>query len=88
MDRIKEKKYAGNLILNLKALDKKYNILPLLLEDLMRYMSLLPDDFSEDKIYEGIYPHKINIEQRLKLIFYFSKKSSNNEGLHLSEKKI
>ena len=87
LDRIKEKKYAGNSILNLKALDKKYNILPLLLEDLMRYMSLLPDDFSEDKIYEGIYPHKINIEQRLKLIFYFSKKSSNNEGLDLSEKK-
>ena len=68
-------------------MDKKYNIIPLLIEDLMRYMSLVPNDFSEEKIYEGIYPHNINIEQRLTLIFYFSKKSASNYGLEISGKK-
>ena len=85
MDAIKGKK-NNNLTVNLKALDQKYNIILLLIEDLMRYISLLPDDFSDEKIYEGIYPHSINIEQRLKLIFYFFKKSCNNYGLVLSEK--
>ena len=84
---IKEKKNVSNLNINLKALDQKYNIILLLIEDFQRYMSLLPPDFSDEKIYEGIYPHNINIEQRLKLIFYFFKKSVNNFGLNLSEKK-
>ena len=86
MDLIKSKK-NNNLIVNLKSLDQKYSIILLLIEDLIRYMSLLPENFSEEAIYEGIYPHSINIETRLKLIFYFFKKSSNNYGLNLSEKK-
>ena len=87
MDIIKGKKNFTNLNVNLKAIDQKYNIILLLIEDLIRYMSILPESYSEEKIYEGIYPHNINIEQRLKLIFYFFKKSSNNFGLDLSEKK-
>ena len=86
MDLVKMKKISL-LISNLKELDQKYNIILLLIDDLIRYISLLPPDFSEEKIYEGIYPHSINIEQRLKLIFYFFKKSSNNYGLDLTEKK-
>ena len=87
MDMIKGKQNSEKEIINLKNMDKKYNIIPLLIEDLMRYMSLVPNDFSEEKIYEGIYPHNINIEQRLKLIFYFPKKSTNNYGLEISGKK-
>ena len=87
MDVIKSKKNNNNLNVNLKSLDQKYNIILLLIEDLIRYMSLLPENFSDEKIYEGIYPHSINIEQRLKLIFYFFKKSSGNYGLNLSDKK-
>ena len=84
---IKGKQNSEKEIINLKNMDKKYNIIPLLIEDLMRYMTLVPNDFSEEKIYEGIYPHNINIEQRLKLIFYFPKKSTNNYGLEISGKK-
>ena len=87
IDMIKGKKSSENETINLKRMDKKYNIIPLLIEDLMRYMSLVPNDFSEEKIYEGIYPHNINIEQRLTLIFYFSKKSASNYGLEISGKK-
>ena len=87
IDIIKKKKNFAHLNINLKKLDQKYNIILLVIEDLIRYMALLPSDYSEDKIYEGIYPHKTNIEQRLKLIFYFFKKTSDNYGLDLSEKK-
>ena len=70
---------------NLKNLDQKYDINDLIINDLIRYMKLLPNDYSnekgKDKIYEGIYPHKTNIEQRLKLIFYFYKKRENNFSL-------
>ena len=66
MGLVKMKKISL-LISNLKELDQKYNIILLLIDDLIRYISLLPPDFSEEKIYEGIYPHSINIEQRLKL---------------------
>ena len=86
IDLIKSKK-INFIIVSLKELDKKHNIILLLINDLIRYISLLPPDFSDEKIYEGIYPHSINIEQRLKLIFYFFKKSSNNYGLDLTEKK-
>ena len=76
---------------NLKNLDQNYNIIDLIINDLVRYMNLLPNDYSNEKgkdtIYEGIYPHKTNIEQRLKLIFYFYKKRENNYGLILKGKK-
>ena len=76
---------------NLKILEQKYDIIDLIINDLMRYMKLLPNDYSnekgKDKIYEGIYPHKTNIEERLKLIFYFYKKRENNYGLVLRGKK-
>ena len=75
---IKGKQNSEKEIINLKNMDKKYNIIPLLIEDLMRYMSLVPNDFSEEIIYEGIYPHNINIEQRLKLIFYFFNPNSRD----------
>ena len=68
IDLIKSKK-INFIIVSLKELDKKHNIILLLINDLIRYISLLPHDFSDEKIYEGIYPHSINIEQRLKLIF-------------------
>ena len=89
MDMIKgqAQKNKENLSLNLKQLNQKYKIIPLLIEDLIRYLSLVPQEYSDEKIFEGIYPHKINIEQRLKLIFDFSKKSSVNYGLDISEKK-
>ena len=54
IDMIKGKKSSENETINLKRMDKKYNIIPLLIEDLMRYMSLVPNDFSEEKIYEII----------------------------------
>ena len=79
------------MIKNLKYLDEKYDILTLLVNDLIRYMKLLPSDYTNekciDKIYEGIYPHNINIEQRLKIIFYFFKKNLNNYGLNIKGKK-
>ena len=87
LNMIKGKQNSEKEFINLKKLDKTYNIIPLLIDDLIRYMSLVPNDFSEEKIYEGIYPHNMNIEERLKLIFYFPKKSTNNYGLEISGKK-
>ena len=83
---IRNKKDSNNkLILNLKKLDEQYDIINLFINDLIRYIQLLPSDYTnekyKDKIYEGIYPHNINMEQRLKIIFYFFKKSLNNYGL-------
>ena len=89
---IKGKKDIEHMIKNLQNLDMKYEIIPLFLNDLIRYMKLLPSDYTcekcIDKIYEGIYPHNINIEQRLKIIFYFFKKKFNNYGLNIKGKHI
>ena len=88
---IRVKKDINNLIKNLKQMDEKYDIITLLINDLIRYMDLLPSDYTnekcKDKIYEGIYPHNINIEQRLKIIFYFFKKNYNNYELNIKGKK-
>ena len=88
---IRGKKDIEHMIKNLTYLDEKYDILTLLVNDLIRYMKLLPSDYTNekciDKIYEGIYPHNINIEQRLKIIFYFFKKNLNNYGLNIKGKK-
>ena len=62
----------------LKILDKKYDIITLLIDDLVRYLNILEDNHSDKEIYEGIYPHSINIEERLNLIFYFLKNNYNS----------
>ncbi len=84
-------KNISDIIKYLKKLDEKYDIITLLINDLIRYMELLPNDYTnekcKDKIYEGIYPHNINIEERLKIIFYFFKKKVNNYELNVKGKK-
>ena len=61
----------------IKKLNEKYNIISLIADDLMRYVSILKLDENSKldnmKIYEGIYPHKINIEERLDIIFIFNR---------------
>ncbi len=88
---LSKKKNKTIFIENLKLLDKKYDIITLLINDLIRYMKILPNDYSNDEckndIYEGIYPHYKNIEHRLDLIFFFFKKNLNNYGLELEGKK-
>ena len=86
-----KKKFRNNFIKNLKKLNDKYDIINLIIDDLTRYMKLLPNNYSNElgnnKVYEGIYPHHINIEQRLNLIFYFFKKNLNNYEMNLEGKK-
>ena len=86
-----KKKYKSSFTKNLKILDEKYDIISLLINDLIRYMNILPSDYSNEignnNVYEGIYPHYINVEQRLNLIFFFFKKNVNNYGLLLEGKK-
>ena len=91
MKIIRNKKYINDLIKYLTKLNEKYDIIDLLENDLKRYMELIPKDYTnekcKDKIYEGIYPHNINIEQRLKLIVYFFKKNADNVELNIKGKK-
>ena len=88
---LSKKKNKSIFLANLKQLDKKYDIINLLINDLIRYMKILPNDYSNEAcnncIYEGIYPHCKNIEQRLDLIFFFFRKNLNNYGLELEGKK-
>ena len=89
---IRSKKDLNNkLILHLTKLDEQYEIINLFVKDLLRYIQLLPSDYTNEKyknmIFEGIYPNKINMEQRLKIIFYFFKKSLNNYGLNVKDQK-
>ena len=82
------KNHKENLIQNLKKLDNKYNIISLLINDLIRYINKLPkDNFQKENVYEGIYPHYINVEERLNLIFYFFNRDLNNFGLVIQGKK-
>ena len=55
----------------LKNLNEKYDIITLLINDLIRYLNISENAFLEDETYEGIYPHSINIEERINLIFDF-----------------
>ena len=75
----------GESIIN--KLNNKYNIISLLVDDLIRYINILPkeEDFkiNEQDIYEGIYPHSLNIEERLDLIFIFVKGEYTNFRLRL-----
>ena len=59
----------------LKGLNQKYDIITLLIDDFIRYLNISENKFSEFEIYEGIYPHSINISERLNLIFYFIKRN-------------
>lgn len=61
-----------------KILDKKYDIILLLIDDLVRYLNILDIKYSDKEIYEGIYPHSTNIEERINLIFYFLKNNYNS----------
>ena len=87
-DIVRSKK---NFNKKLKKLDEKYDIINLLIDDLCRYLKLVSekskDEKKDSKIFEGIYPHDINIEQRLKMVFYFFRKNFNNLGLTLKNKK-
>ena len=80
--RLIVKLYENILISNskdivIKQINQKYNIISLIVNDLVRYINILPKDektkIDEAKIYEGIYPHKINIEERLDLILLFNR---------------
>ena len=56
-------------------LDNKYNIISLIINDLIRYVSKVnrtkKNDNYKNEIFEGIYPYIKNISIRLKLIFFF-----------------
>ena len=59
----------------IKTLNEKYNIITLIINDLNRYIDIFQKEenskIDDSKIYEGIYPHKLNIEERLDIIFHF-----------------
>ena len=69
--------------------EQKKNIDNLIIEKDIEINNIKEQSFQEskDKIYEGIYPHNINIEERLKIIFYFFKKKVNNYELNVKGKK-
>ena len=75
-----------------KKLNTKYNIISLIINDLIRYINILPseDNFivNEKEIYEGIYPHKLNIEERLSLIFIFVKGEFSNYSLKIESEDL
>ena len=55
----------------LKNLNEKYDIITLLINDLIRYLNISENPYLEEEVYEGIYPHSINIGERINLIFDF-----------------
>ena len=61
----------------IKKLNQKYNIISLIVNDLIRYINIIQNEnnlkIDDAKIYEGIYPHKSNIEERLDIIFLFNR---------------
>ena len=68
-----------------EILDKKYQIFNLIINDLIRFINILIDKKEtpqQNKIYEGIYPYNINIEQRFEFIFFFVREN----GLKLDSK--
>ena len=72
-----------------EKLDKKYSVLNLIINDLIRYINIIKDKKEapeQDKIYEGIYPHIINIEKRIDILFFFVKGNKNNKGLKIESK--
>ena len=75
-----------------KKLDDKYHIISLIVNDLISYIDKLPkeEDFviNDNEIYEGIYSHKINIEERLDLIFIFVKGEHIDYSLKIGSEHI
>ena len=72
-----------------EKLDNKYKIFNLIINDLIRYINIIKkQNFTpeQDDIYEGIFSYKENIEQRLKLIFFFTKGNKTNNSLKLDSK--
>ena len=76
----------------IKKLDDKYHIISLIVNDLIFYINKLPkeEDFviNDNEIYEGIYSHKINIEERLDLIFIFVKGEHIDYSLKIESEHI
>ena len=75
-----------------KKMDDKYHIISLIVNDLISYINKLPkeEDFvvNDNEIYEGIYSHKINIEERLDLIFIFVKGEHIDYSLKIESEHI
>ena len=75
-----------------KKLDDKYHIISLIVNDLISYINKLPkeEDFvvNDNEIYEGIYSHKINVEERLDLIFIFVKGEHIDYSLKIESEHI
>ena len=70
-------------------LDKKYQIFNLIINDLIRFINKVIENKQtpdQNKIYEGIYPYSINIEQRFQFIFFFVKGNNINKSLKLESK--
>ena len=72
-----------------EELDNKYQIFNLIINDLIRYTNIIKDKKiipEPNDIYEGIYTFNINIEERLKMIFFFAKGNKLKKGLKLDSK--
>ena len=73
-------------------LNEKFNLIPLIVDDLMRYINILPNEenfqINEEEIYEGIYPHNLNIQERLDLIFIFVKGEFTKYRIKIESKHI
>ena len=70
----------------ISELDKKYDIISLITNDLIRYVSKVSEiiknnDNYKNEIYEGIFPYSKNISIRLEILFFFV-----NFGLLINEK--
>lgn len=64
----------------LKKLDSEFKILPLIIKDFARYLSKVSLEIKDRNIplsdilgstFEGYFSHKMNIESRLNLVYYF-----------------
>ena len=72
-----------------EKLNQKYSIFDLIIKDLERYMKIITDTNeapAPKKIYEGIYLHEDNIDERLSFIFFFVKGNLTNNGLEIKSK--
>ena len=82
--------YYRNIFLEEISLTKKLD--QLIIDDLSRYLNILPNDDNfvpDEKLsYEGIYPHKLNIKDRLAFIFTFSNDDYSHYKLKIESKHI
>ena len=72
-----------------EKLNQKYSIFDLIINDLGRYIKIIKDKNEtpdKKKIYEGIYFHEDNIEERFLFIFFFVKGNHTNDGLKIKSK--